>query len=103
MIEVNEALTRKIADLARLDLSDAEVKTFTSQLGQILGYVDQLGSAQVKTAQGEVEPLTHPLDLPTLYRDDVVRSFEKDPEGKPKVLTAAPEVIQDGFKVPPIL
>lgn len=103
MAEVNESLTRKIADLARLELSDEEVKTFTSQLGQILGYVEQLGQVNVKTAQGEIEPLTHPLDLPTLFREDQVVPSLRDEQGRPKILSAAPESIEGGFKVPPIL
>ena len=39
MIEVNADLTRKVADLARLELTEAEVALFTSQLKDIVGYV----------------------------------------------------------------
>ena len=97
--KVDEALTRKVADLARLDLTDAEVKTFTSQLGDILKYVDQLSQAKVDG----IEPLTHPFELSTPFREDVVIPSLLDGEGKPKVLKSAPEVMYDGYKVPPIL
>jgi aspartyl-tRNA(Asn)/glutamyl-tRNA(Gln) amidotransferase subunit C len=99
MVEVNESLTRQVAQLARLELSDQEVKTFTSQLSDILKYVEQLQSADV---QG-VEPLTHPLALSTALRPDEVRPSPVDSEGKPKVLQSAPDVLYDGFKVPQIL
>ena len=99
MVEVNEALTRRVADLARLELSDTEVKTFTRQLSDILKYVDQLTQADVKG----VEPMTQALELETPMREDVVRPSPVDAEGKPKVLKSAPEVMQDGYKVPPIL
>ncbi len=99
MIEVNESLTRKTATLARLELSDAEVKTFTSQLGDILKYIDQLQALDVS----QVEPLTHTLQLATPLRADVVCSFPPASDGKPKVLSSAPETLYEGYKVPPIL
>ncbi len=99
MVEVNEALTRRVAELARLELSDQEVNIFTSQLGEILKYVEQLQSLDTH----HVEPLTHPLELLPPLREDVARLFPRDAEGKPKVLSSAPDVLYDGFKVPPIL
>jgi aspartyl-tRNA(Asn)/glutamyl-tRNA(Gln) amidotransferase subunit C len=100
MVEINEALTRKVAELARLELSNAEVKTFTAQLSDILAYVDQLSEANV---QG-VEPLTSPLALESPLRPDRVRPSPVDEKtGKSKMLKAAPEVVYDGFKVPPVL
>ena len=99
MVEVNDALTRKVADLARLELSDLEVKTFTRQLDDILSYIDQLSQADVKG----VEPMTQAFELATPMREDVVRPSPVDAEGRPKVLKSAPEVMHDGYKVPPIL
>ena len=99
MIQVNETLTRKVASLARLELSAQEIQTFTAQLGDILKYVDQL--SEVDTAQ--VEPLTHPLDLDTVLRVDIIKPSLVDSEGHPKMLSPAPETQDDGFKVPPIL
>jgi aspartyl-tRNA(Asn)/glutamyl-tRNA(Gln) amidotransferase subunit C len=98
-IEVNETLTRQVAHLARLELSDAEAQTFASQLGGILKYVEQLSTLDVSA----VEPLTHPLDLATPMREDVVVPSPVDASGKPKVLASGPDVLDDGYKVPPIL
>jgi aspartyl-tRNA(Asn)/glutamyl-tRNA(Gln) amidotransferase subunit C len=64
------ALTRDevrwVAQLARLELSEAELDAMTRQLAAIVGYVDQL--RQVDT-EG-VEPLAHALELHNVFRDD---------------------------------
>ncbi len=99
MVQINEDLTRRVAQLARLELSELEVKIFTPQLGEIIQYVDQLQSVDVT----QLEPLTHPFELDTPLRPDVIRPTELDAEGKPKVLSCGPDVLQDGYKVPQIL
>ena len=99
MVDINEELTRKVATLARLELTDVEVRTYTGQLKDILAYVDQLALADV---QG-IEPMTQPRELPTAYREDQAKPFGTDKDGQPKVLGSAPEVIDGGYKVPPIL
>jgi aspartyl-tRNA(Asn)/glutamyl-tRNA(Gln) amidotransferase subunit C len=98
-LQVNEALTRQVANLARLELTDQEVKTFTSQLSDILAYVGQLQKLDVSN----VEPLTHPFEVRTPLREDIVKPFKTREDGKPKTLDPAPEAYEDGFKVPPIL
>lgn len=98
-IHVDEALTRKMADLARLELSDAEVVIFTSQLEHILGYFEKLQEVKVEG----VDPLISPIELETPFREDHIIPSLVDSEGKPKVLQSAPDVLDDGYKVPPIL
>jgi aspartyl-tRNA(Asn)/glutamyl-tRNA(Gln) amidotransferase subunit C len=99
MIEVNELLTQKIAKLSRLELSGDEVCLFTHQLKGILNYVEQLQKIPVEG----VEPLVHPFTLETPMREDQVLASPVDSEGRPKTLESAPEVLYDGFQVPPIL
>jgi aspartyl-tRNA(Asn)/glutamyl-tRNA(Gln) amidotransferase subunit C len=98
-IKIDENLTRKVADLARLALSDSEVTTFTSQLGEILKYMDTLHEVNVEG----INPMVHPFELPTLLRADHPNPFPTDKNGKPKVLSSAPDVLHNGFKVPPIM
>ena len=97
-IVVDEKLTRQVAHLARLSLTDEEITTYTVQFGNILGYVEKLQEVDV----GDIAPLTHPFDLPTPLRADVVKSFSRDHAGKSKALSCAPELLSDGFKVPQI-
>ncbi len=99
MVDVNESLTKQVAALSRLELSETEMVTFSSQLSQIIKYVEKLQEVDV----AGVEPMSHPFELPTPLRPDVVLASPKDAEGKPKVLQSAPEVLYDGYKVPPIL
>lgn len=98
-IQVTEDLTRKVAHLARLELSDEEVKTFTPQLNEILEYVGKLQQVDVKN----IAPMVHPFDLSTPMRADEARPSPVNAEGKPRMLDPAPEVVQDGYRVPPIL
>jgi aspartyl-tRNA(Asn)/glutamyl-tRNA(Gln) amidotransferase subunit C len=102
-ILVTHDLTRKVANLARLELTDQEVTTFTSQLSDILSYVGQLQELDVSN----VEPLTHPFadggEIRAPLREDIVKPFKTNEDGKPKTLDPAPEAYEGGFKVPPIL
>lgn len=105
---IDEALTQQVANLARLELTPSEVKKFTEQLGEVVAYIDQLQSVDVKG----VLPLTHPLALVAdhsvnSFREDDVVEFPKDADGLPKTLGPAPEtVLEDGggsFKVPQVI
>ena len=60
---------RYVAQLARLDLSDAEIAKFQSQLGQVLAHVEKLGKVDVTG----VEPTAHSVPLINVTRPDVVR------------------------------
>ena len=86
---------RKVARLARLELTDAEVQEFTGQLGAILEYVEKLNELDTT----EVEPLAHCLPLANVFRADTVR----DSLGSDKVLANAPQRDGSFFKVPKIL
>lgn len=99
-IEINEALVRKVADLARLALTDDEVRLYANQMKVTLGYVDQI--AKVAIPEG-TEPMVHPLEVETPMREDRVVATLKSSDGKPKMIRPAPETVYEGFKVPPIL
>ena len=58
---------RKVAKLARLQLSEADVERFTKQLGQVLGYVEMLSELNTDG----VAPLAHPLEIENVLREDV--------------------------------
>lgn len=99
-IEVNEDLVRKVADLARLALTDEEVTLYATQMKTTLGYVDQISNVHVPEG---TEPLYHPLESDTPMRDDVIVPPLKSANGKPKMIEPAPDTLYEGFKVPPIL
>ena len=57
---------QKIAQLCRIDLTDAEVQKFQKELSQVLGYVEELN--QVNT--DGVEPISQVTGLQNVYRED---------------------------------
>lgn len=99
MLNVDQDWVRKVADLARLELSNAEVQKYTEQFKTLLSYVDALSEVKVDG----VEPMIHPYELEILLREDQPDAPFVDADGKPKVLVAAPETLFEGYKVPPIL
>jgi len=57
---------RYVANLARIDLSDAEIAQFQTQLGRVLEYVEQLSQVDVS----QVEPTAHANDITNVFRAD---------------------------------
>ena len=92
---IDEAQVRAVAKLARLDLTDSEVASFSTQLSAILEYVEKLNELDTS----DVEPLAHCLPMSNVFRDDVV----KESLGAGKTLANAPERDEKFFKVPKIL
>jgi len=85
---------KKVAKLARLELSDADLTAMADQLNAILKYVDQL--AEVDT--DGLEPLAHPLPVANVFREDVpVPSLPVD-----AALQNAPTRLADFFGVPAV-
>jgi len=56
----------KVAHLARLELTSAELASMTRQLSSIVDYIDQL--KQLNT--DNVEPLAHALLVANVFRED---------------------------------
>jgi len=55
-----------VAELARLDMSDAEIETMAAQIGDILEYVGMLNSVDTQ----DVTPTTHAISIENAFRDD---------------------------------
>ncbi|WP_080795322.1 Asp-tRNA(Asn)/Glu-tRNA(Gln) amidotransferase subunit GatC [Corynebacterium pacaense] len=95
MPEISRDEVAHLAKLARLALSEEELKQFAGQIDDIVGYV----SAVQNVDAGGVEPMSHPHSIATTMRADVVK----------KTLTAeqaldqAPAVQDGRFMVPQIL
>ena len=64
-----------VADLARLELTDAEIDRFVGQIGQILDYMETLD--QVDT--GGVAPTSHAITLTNAFRaDETVEHLDRE-------------------------
>ena len=84
-----------VARLARLILAPEELERFTEQLGAVLEHAQDVEALDT----AGVPPTAHPLPLANVLRDDVVvPSLDRD-----EVLSQAPDVEADRFRVPRIL
>lgn len=84
-----------VARLAMLELTDQEIDLFTVQLGDVLETANAMNALDL----GGIEPFHHPLGLTNVTRPDEVRpSLDRD-----EVLSQAPAVEEDRFRVPPAL
>jgi aspartyl-tRNA(Asn)/glutamyl-tRNA(Gln) amidotransferase subunit C len=77
---------KRIADLARLELTNEELDLFTRQLGDILTYVEQIRALDTTGVAPTSHVLNRPVDRddavgPTLSRPDL---FSNAPDGSPE-------------------
>src|SRR3989344_7799577 len=89
----------KIAELARLGISEEEKEKFAEDLSSVLGYVNKLSEVNVE----KVEPMTGGTALESVVRKDDDSKDISDPKMREEILTAAPNRQDDYFKVPSIL
>ena len=95
MTKITSNDVRKVAKLARLELSEDQIELYTSQLEKILGYVAQL--EQVDTQ--DVAPTTRAVEVINVLREDLVKSTTIRNE----LLDQAPEREGDFYRVPKIM
>ena len=86
---------RRIADLARLELSAVELAAMQQELGGILALVDQMSSVDTEG----VEPMSHPQAAMQRLRDDEVS--EKDQRESFQAI--APQVEDGLYLVPKVI
>ena len=87
---------RHLAALSNLQLSDDEVTALQLALGNILTYIEQLGSLDTS----HVEPTYQVTGLENVWRDDTVRESTVTRED---LLALAPEQADQSVKVPKVL
>ncbi len=86
---------RKVAHLARLNITEAEEAEFTTQLNSILQYFDQLSELDTT----DVAPTTRAIETSNITRADKIIPFLD----KAELLKAAPEQQGEFFRVPKII
>ncbi len=86
---------KKIAHLARLNVSESDLTYYTPQLSSILDFVAHMN--EIDTTQ--VEPLAHPLDLPQRLRPDDI----SEPNQRELFQSIAPEVKVGLYLVPKVI
>ena len=91
---ISEEQVRHVANLARLGLTDEEVKRMGEQLGAILDSIEKIQELDLE----DVQPTANPLNLTNVFRQDEPR-VELTRE---EALSTAPDPVVDLFAVPRI-
>jgi aspartyl-tRNA(Asn)/glutamyl-tRNA(Gln) amidotransferase subunit C len=94
-MSVDTATVARIAALARIRMSEAEVAALVPELNNILGWVEQLGEVDV----AGVEPMTAVIPNTLRLREDKVT----DGKVRDKVLANAPAAEHGFFGVPKVI
>lgn len=95
-MSVSKKDVHHVANLARLQLTDAEAEDLKKDMNQILGYIDTLNEIDTD----HVEPLEHVIEFTS-------PAFRKDEAGEPAshedALKNAPDADTDYFRVPRVI
>lgn len=94
-MSVDQATVRKIAHLARIAVSDAEIPHLQSELNSMLHFVEALASVDVDG----VEPMTSVMPMALRIRADVVN----DGEMAAMITKNAPQSEDHFFLVPRVV
>lgn len=94
-VKISRQAVEHVALLARLELSEQEIGTYTEQLNTILDYAAILE----KLDTSEVQPTAHAVPLHNVLREDEVRASMS----QEKVLQNAPDAENGFFRVPKIV
>jgi aspartyl-tRNA(Asn)/glutamyl-tRNA(Gln) amidotransferase subunit C len=98
-MKISREDVERVAELAYLDLSEAELETYRAQIDEILEYIGKLN--QLDTAK--VEPMAQVLadELPgdVTLREDVVRPCGTAAE----ILKQAPDAEPPYFRAPKVI
>ena len=88
----------KVAALANLELTPAEVETYRGQLDDILTYIDKLNEIDTSNVEPMTQVVAAPMDDSVLREDIVVRS-----DVITEVLSGAPDPEASYFRVPRVI
>ena len=94
-MSIDTDTVRKVAQLARIDISEDELAPLAGELNAILGFVEQLGEVDVSG----VEPMTSVTPMALKQRADEVTDGDRQAD----ILTNAPDAREGFFTVPKVV
>lgn len=95
IMSVDHATVRKIASLARIAASEAEIEAMVPELNNIIGWIEQLGEVDTSS----VQPMTAVIANTLRLRDDIV----SDGNMRDAILANAPAAEHGFFGVPKVI
>ena len=93
---IDEKITLKIASLAKLELTDQEIKEYSKDLTNILKWMEELKEVDVSNVQAVTSVTKNEL----YEREDIAY---KDTVEQEKILLNAPEKVGEYFTVPKVI
>ena len=89
----------RVAELAYLDLSDAELETYRAQIDEILEYIGKLNELDTANVEPMAQVLTDDQTADATLRDDI----EVPCHTAAEVLKQAPDPDPPYFRVPKVI
>lgn len=93
---IDEKITLKIASLAKLELTDQEIKEYSKDLTNILKWMEELKEVDVSN----IQPVTSVTKNELYEREDIAYKNTVEQE---KILLNAPEKVGEYFTVPKVI
>ena len=95
MSTIDNETVKKVAHLARIAVSEEEVKQYASDLQKIMTVVEKINEVNTD----DIEPMAHPQDVSQRLREDtIVHTNERD-----TLMQNAPSQEQHLFLVPKMI
>ncbi|MGI8733652.1 MAG: Asp-tRNA(Asn)/Glu-tRNA(Gln) amidotransferase subunit GatC [Pyrinomonadaceae bacterium] len=98
-MQIKESDIEKIAELAHLEITQAELALFAPQMTEIVTYVEQLNALDTSNIEPSLGGLTPEGEATDSARDDLVLPSL----GQKLALAEAPDAASGHFRVPKIL
>ena len=93
---IDEKITLKIASLAKLELTEQEIKEYSKDLTNILKWMEELKEVDVSN----VQPVTSVTKNELYEREDIAYKNTVEQE---EILLNAPEKVGEYFTVPKVI
>jgi aspartyl-tRNA(Asn)/glutamyl-tRNA(Gln) amidotransferase subunit C len=92
---IKKETIKYVADLARMDLHPDEEILFSTQLNDILAYMDKINELDTEN----IKPMSHAVSMGNVFRED----FPRQSLSKEDALKNAPDKKGNFFRVPKII
>jgi len=96
---ITKADIEKVAQLAHLELDEDEVKMFSTQIADIVSYVEQLNELDTNDVEPALGGLTPEGEVTNSSREDELKASL----GQKIALEEAPDPAEGHFRVPKVL
>lgn len=94
-MQITKETIEHVAKLSRLSLTEQEIIKYTSEISDILNFVDKLNELDTTG----VEPTAYAIPMQNAFRKDEIRpSFDRE-----KILQNAPAQLEGCFLVPKVV